>query len=181
MRISETEIPGVLHVEPKVFRDERGLFYECYREDAFAAAGVDCRFVQHNQARSTRGTLRGLHFQSSPGQAKLVRATRGRVWDVAVDIRPGSPTFGRWVARELSADNHALLFVPVGFAHGYVALEDSEVHYLCSAYYDPQTESGIAWNDPDVAVAWPVSDPLLSPRDREAPRLRVRFPEAFAS
>ncbi|MBI4952862.1 MAG: dTDP-4-dehydrorhamnose 3,5-epimerase [Myxococcales bacterium] len=176
MRITPTEIPDVLHVEPKVFRDDRGLFYECFREDAFRAAGVDVRFVQHNQARSVAGTLRGLHFQSSPGQAKLVRATRGRVWDVAVDIRPGSPTFRRWVARELSADNCALLYVPVGFAHGYAALEDADVHYLCSAYYDPKTESGIAWNDPDIGVAWPIAEPLLSARDQKAPLLRDLLP-----
>lgn len=174
------EIPDVILIEPKVFADERGFFLESYHRDRFAAAGIDCQFVQDNHSQSVRGTLRGLHYQSAPGQAKLVRVVRGRIWDVAVDIRPGSSTFGRWVAAELSEDNKRMLYVPVGFAHGFVVQSDAaDVLYKCSHVYVPETEAGIAWDDPDVAVPWPEAAPLLSVRDLANPRLRAAVPEGF--
>lgn len=182
MKVTPTELPGVLLVEPRVFDDERGFFFESYHRDRFREAGIDCEFVQDNHARSVRGTLRGLHYQRQPGQAKLIRATRGLVWDVAVDIRPSSPTFARWVAHELSEDNKRMLFVPVGFAHGYVVRSDfAEVQYKCSWIYLPEQEAGIQWNDPDIGVPWPIDEPILSPRDLGNPTLREAFPEAFAA
>jgi dTDP-4-dehydrorhamnose 3,5-epimerase len=133
---------------------------------------VDLDFVQHNHSRSVKGTLRGLHFQTSPGQAKLVRCMRGRIFDVAVDLRRGSPTFGRWEGYELDDERHRQLLVPVGFGHGFCVLSEvADVSYLLSSPYDPATEAGIAWDDPDVGVEWPVAEPLLSERDRSAPRL----------
>ncbi|MBW2528768.1 MAG: dTDP-4-dehydrorhamnose 3,5-epimerase [Deltaproteobacteria bacterium] len=178
MKVTPTEIPDVLLIEPEVFRDERGFFLESYQRERFRDAGIDCEFVQDNHAKSVRGTVRGLHFQRKPGQAKLVRATCGRVWDVAVDIRPDSKTFGRWVARELSEDNHHMLFVPVGFAHGYAVLSDvAEFQYKCSWYYLPDEEAGFRWNDPDVGVEWPIDAPILSNRDQTSPCLRELFPE----
>lgn len=180
MQTFPTTIPDVIRIEPKVFTDDRGFFLESYHRDRFLAAGIDCEFTQDNHSRSMRGTLRGLHYQRAPGQAKLVRVVRGRVWDVAVDIRPGAPTFGRWVAAELSEDNRHMLFVPVGFAHGFVVLSEvADVLYKCSHVYVPETEAGIAWNDPDIAIPWPIADPLLSPRDASNPRLRETFPENF--
>jgi dTDP-4-dehydrorhamnose 3,5-epimerase len=180
VKVTPTEIPDVLLIEPDVHRDERGFFVESYQRDRFRKAGIECEFVQDNHARSVKGTLRGLHFQRRPGQAKLVRATQGRVWDVAVDIRPDSDTFGKWVARELSADNHLMLFVPIGFAHGYVVLSDvAEFQYKCSWLYVPDQEAGFRWNDPDVGVEWPIADPILSKRDQESPRLRDLYPDAF--
>lgn len=181
MHTTALEIPDVLLVEPTVFRDERGFFLESYRRDRFVAQGIDCDFVQDNHSRSSRGTLRGLHYQRAPGQAKLVRVARGRIWDVAVDIRPGSASFGRWVARELSEETQEMLFVPVGFAHGFVVLSEvADVIYKCSHVYIPDTEAGIAWDDPDLAIPWPVEAPILSPRDQTNPRLREVYPEAFA-
>jgi len=145
---------------------------ETYRQDLWAEAGVDVEFVQHNHSRSSRGTLRGLHFQTEPGQAKLVRCPRGRIFDVAVDLRRGSPTYGRWEGHELDDERHRQLFVPVGCAHGFAVLSDvADVAYLLSSVYDPATESGIAWNDPEVGVEWPVEEPLLSARDKIAPAL----------
>lgn len=180
MQTFPTAIPDVIRIEPNVFTDDRGFFLESYHRDRFAAAGIDCEFTQDNHSRSIRGTLRGLHYQSAPGQAKLVRVVRGRVWDVAVDIRPGAPTFGRWVAAELSEENRHMLFVPVGFAHGFVVLSEvADVLYKCSHIYVPETEAGIAWNDPDIAVPWPITDPLLSPRDAANPTLRTAFPQRF--
>lgn len=175
------EIPDVILIEPRVFADERGFFLESYHRDKFAALGIDCPFTQDNHSQSVRGTLRGLHFQSAPGQAKLVRVVRGQIWDVAVDIRPGSPTFGRWVAAELSETNKRMLFVPVGFAHGFVVQSDvADVLYKCSHVYVAETEAGIAWDDPDVAVPWPIDTPLLSARDLANPRLRAAVPAGFS-
>ncbi len=174
-------IPDVILVQPKTFRDSRGFFLESYHAERFAAGGIACGFPQDNHSRSVRGTLRGLHFQRHPGQAKLVRCVRGAIWDVAVDIRPESPSFGRWVAQELTEDNQRMLFVPVGFAHGFVVLSDeADVLYKCSHYYVAETEAGVAWDDPDIAVAWPVAQPLLSDRDRHNPSLRSLFPGRFA-
>jgi len=145
---------------------------ETYRRDLWADFDVDMDFVQHNHSRSSKGTLRGLHFQTAPGQAKLVRCPRGKIFDVAVDLRRDSPTFGQWEGHELDDETHRQLFVPVGFGHGFAVLsEEADVTYMLSSTYDPATESGIAWDDPDVGVKWPVADPLLSERDEQAPKL----------
>jgi dTDP-4-dehydrorhamnose 3,5-epimerase len=172
----ETSLDGVALIEPEAHGDDRGFLVETYREDTWRELGIVVEsFVQDNHSRSGRGTLRGLHFQTSPGQAKLVRCVRGAIFDVAVDIRSGSATFGRWEGYELNDQNHRQLFVPVGFAHGFLVLsETADVAYKLSSYYDPATESGIAWDDPEVAVEWPLPDgmePQLSARDREAPPL----------
>jgi len=180
MKITATRLAEVLVVEPKVFSDERGFFFESYSQPRFTEAGIDCVFVQDNHARSARGTIRGLHYQREPGQAKLLRATRGAVFDVAVDIRPSSPGFGRWVGVELSEDNHLMLFVPVGFAHGYAALSEiTEVQYKVSQPYDAVQEATIAYDDPTIGVDWPFAEPTLSRRDRHAPSLRETFPDMF--
>lgn len=174
MEITPLSLPDLKLVTPRVFRDHRGFFLETYQEARYEAAGISARFVQDNHARSTRGTLRGLHYQAFPGQAKLVRAVLGRVFDVAVDIRTGSPTFGKWVGVELDAETHQQLFIPVGFAHGYAVLSEvAEVEYKVTSYYDPAQELSIRWNDPEIGVAWPVAEPVLSPRDEAA--------ESFAS
>jgi dTDP-4-dehydrorhamnose 3,5-epimerase len=171
-RIIETKIEGLVALEPEVHGDERGFLVETFSAEPWRAAGVDCDFVQHNHSRSRRNTLRGLHFQTSPGQAKLVRCARGVIFDVAVDLRRDSPTFGRWEGHLLDDQTHRQLFVPVGFAHGFCVLSDyADVTYLISSPYDPATEAGIRWNDPDVGVEWPVTDPLLSERDTVAPTL----------
>jgi dTDP-4-dehydrorhamnose 3,5-epimerase len=160
---------GLKLFRPSVFADSRGFFLETYQHRAYAAAGVDVTFVQDNHSRSTKGTLRGLHYQSHPGQAKLVRVGRGRIFDVAVDIRPNSPTFGRWHGVYLDDQDHAQLLVPVGFAHGFcVVSEVADVIYKVSAPYDPKTECSLKFDDPDVAIAWPVTEPLLSARDQQA-------------
>lgn len=175
MRLIETGIPGLVVLEPRVFRDERGFFLETYNETAFAALGINAHFVQDNHAYSApAGVLRGLHFQKPPfTQAKLVWVVRGRVLDVVVDLRPGSPTYGRHHAVELSAENMHRFFVPKGFAHGYATLvPDCEFMYKVDAPYAPQHDAGILWNDPDLGIAWPVEDPILSPKDRALPRLK---------
>jgi dTDP-4-dehydrorhamnose 3,5-epimerase len=167
-----TELDGLVLIEPVVHGDERGFMLESFSRDAWRQLGVEAEFVQHNHSRSRRGTLRGIHFQTEPGQAKLVRCARGEILDVAVDLRRGSPTFGRWEGHRLDDARHRQLFVPVGFGHGFAVLsEEADVAYQVSSYYDSATESGIAWDDPDVAVDWEVEDPLLSERDRTAPRL----------
>ncbi len=167
-----TKLDGVVLVEPQVHGDERGFMLESFSRDAWAALGVDVEFVQHNHSRSAKGTLRGIHFQTEPGQAKLVRCARGEILDVAVDLRRESPTYGQWEAHLLDDVRHRQLFVPVGFGHGFAVLSDvADVAYLVSSLYDPATESGIAWDDPDVGVDWQVSEPLLSARDKTAPRL----------
>ena len=168
----ESNLDGLVVIEPEVFGDERGFLVETFREDDWREFGIDLDFVQHNHSRSVRGTLRGLHFQTEPGQAKLVRCSAGRIFDVAVDLRRGSPTFGRWEGYELDDRDHRQLFVPAGFGHGFCVLsETADVDYQLSSYYDPATESGIAWNDPDVGVEWPIDEPLLSDRDKSAPKL----------
>jgi len=172
--VTPLSLPDLKLVTPRVFRDHRGFFLETYQEARYEAAGISARFVQDNHARSTRGTLRGLHYQAIPGQAKLVRVVLGRVFDVAVDIRTGSPTFGKWVGVELDAETHQQLFIPVGFAHGYAVLSEvAEVEYKVTSYYDAAQELSIRWNDPEIGVAWPVAEPVLSPRDEAA--------ESFAS
>ena len=167
-----TKLDGVVLVEPQVHGDERGFMVESFRRDAWAELGIDIDFVQHNHSRSLRGTLRGIHFQTEPGQAKLIRCPRGEILDVAVDLRRGSPTYGQWEAHRLDDVRHRQLYVPVGFGHGFVVLSDlADVAYLVSSLYDPATEAGIAWDDPDVGIEWPLAEPLLSDRDRAAPRL----------
>ena len=166
----ETAIPGVLVVEPTVFGDARGYFMETFEAEAFAQAGIPGPFVQDNQSKSSKGVLRGLHFQVRHTQAKLVRVVRGEVFDVAVDCRPGSGTFGKWVGVILSEENKKQLYVPQGFAHGFLVLsEEAEFTYKCSDYYDPSAEGGIPWDDPTVGVQWPDPGcPLkLSPKDAE--------------
>jgi len=169
MNVENLPLFGLKLLRPRVFRDGRGFFLESYNEPRYREAGVDCSFAQDNHSRSVRGTLRGLHYQSHPGQAKLIRVAAGRIFDVAVDIRPASPTFGRWHGVTLDAEEQAQLFVPVGFAHGFCVVSDvADVLYKTSNVYDPKTESGFAWNDPDVGVEWPISEPLLSERDQRA-------------
>ena len=170
MEIQTAPIPGLLIVVPKIFRDERGFFMESWRKELWSAAGIGPDFAQDNHSASTKNTLRGLHFQSSPGQGKLLRCTRGRIWDVAVDLRPGSPTLGKWFGLELDDVECRQFWIPVGFAHGFCVLSDyAEVQYKCTAPYDPATECGIAWDDPEIAVDWPVKTPLLSRRDQTNP------------
>jgi dTDP-4-dehydrorhamnose 3,5-epimerase len=167
-----TAIPEVVRVEPDVHRDARGFFVETWRENRWSERGVRGPFVQDNHSQSRRGTLRGLHAQGRRPQGKLVRVVRGEIWDVAVDVRRGSPTFGRHVAERLSAENFVQLWVPPGFAHGFVVLsEEAEFVYKCTDYYDPTDELRIAWNDPALAIPWPLAEPLLSEPDRVAPRL----------
>lgn len=169
----ETGLEGLVLIEPDVFGDERGFFVETFSRDAWHELGVEADFVQHNHSRSSAGTLRGLHFQTSPGQAKLLRCPRGKIFDVAVDLRRESPTYGQWEGYVLDDEKHQQLYVPVGFAHGFCVLsEEADVTYLVSSLYDPETEAGIRWNDPEVGVEWPVEAPLLSQRDIDAPLLR---------
>ena len=170
MRVTETALPGVLLFEPVVHGDHRGFFLESWRHDRYADHGVTLPFVQDNHSKSTRGTLRGLHTQTgSSAQGKLVRVVAGRVYDVAVDIRVGSPTFGRYVAVELTAENHRQIWVPPHFAHGFCVLSESaEFEYKCTAYYDPGADLAIRWDDPAIGIPWPISDPVLSAKDRDA-------------
>ena len=167
----ETGIPGVVRVEPDVYRDERGFFLETYNEPRYLAEIPD-RFVQDNHSRSAKGILRGLHAQSPNPQGKLVRCVSGAIWDVAVDVRLGSPTFGQHVGFELSAENFQQLYVPPGLLHGFCVLSDSaEVEYKCTAVYDPGCDFGVRWDDPELAVRWPIENPTLSEKDRGAPLL----------
>ncbi|WP_434348431.1 dTDP-4-dehydrorhamnose 3,5-epimerase [Myxococcus virescens] len=173
MKVTPLEIPDVLLLEPKVFGDDRGFFMEMFHAARYAAVGIPGPFVQDNYSRSAKGTLRGLHFQEPQAQGKLVQVLAGAVYDVAVDVRRGSPTFGQWVAAELSSDNRRQLWVPPGFAHGFCVVSDSaDFHYKCTALYAPETERSVVWNDPDLAIPWPVREPRLSPKDAQAPRLR---------
>ena len=168
----ETKLDGLVLIEPVVHGDERGFMVETFRAEAWAELGVDTSFLQHNHSRSSRGTLRGIHFQTAPGQAKLIRCARGEIVDVAVDLRRDSPTYGQWEAHRLDDVAHRQLFVPVGFGHGFAVLSEvADVCYQVSSLYDPATEAGIAWDDPDVGVEWGVAEPLLSGRDQAAPRL----------
>ncbi|MCB0862369.1 MAG: dTDP-4-dehydrorhamnose 3,5-epimerase [Solirubrobacterales bacterium] len=168
----ETGLEGLALIEPQVFGDERGFFVETFSLAAWRELGVEADFVQHNHSRSVKGTLRGLHFQTSPGQAKLLRCPRGKIFDVAVDLRRDSPTYGKWEGYLLDDESHRQLYVPVGFAHGFCVLSEvADVTYLVSSLYDPETEAGIRWNDPAIGVDWPVEEPLLSARDVDAPTL----------
>lgn len=171
----KTPLEGVLIARPRVFDDDRGFFFESYKASEFRAAGIAQAFVQDNHSRSDRGVLRGLHMQRPPhAQAKLVRVTRGSVWDVAVDMRKGSPTFGRWFGLELSETNRTMLFIPRGLAHGFVTLsEQAELQYKCDAEYDKASELGIRWDDPDLAIDWPLADVHVSEKDAALPFLRL--------
>lgn len=174
MQVRETTLPGALLIEPAVFPDDRGFFVETFRENILADAGITESFVQDNHSRSTRGVLRGIHFAVGDGSSKLVRCGRGLIWDVIVDLRPGSSTYRRWEAFELSDENMHVLYVPVGFGHGFCVLSDvADVIYKQSTYYDPAIERGIAWDDPEVGVQWPLAEEevVVSERDREAPSL----------
>jgi dTDP-4-dehydrorhamnose 3,5-epimerase len=172
MKFTDTALKGVVLVEPDVFTDPRGYFLETYHAGRYAEGGIIGPFVQDNFSHSARGTLRGLHYQLKRAQGKLVMALEGRIFDVAVDIRRGSPTFGRWVGLELSGENKRQLYIPPGFAHGFCVLSDTaDVLYKCTDIYSPKDERGIIWNDPALAIAWPVSSPLLSDKDRAYKRL----------
>ena len=169
MQVSKTPIDGLLVIEPKVFADPRGLFYEVYSENRYNEHGIP-RFVQDNHSVSKKSVLRGLHYQVNSGQDKLVRVTQGEIFDVAVDIRKQSPTYGEWWGLSLSETNNLQLYIPVGFAHGFCVLtESAEVLYKCSDYYSPEDERGILWNDPDLAIDWPIKDPILSEKDAVYP------------
>jgi len=171
MKVVETSIPEVLIIEPQVLGDDRGYFLETFRAAFFSERGMDIEFVQDNQSRSARGTLRGMHFQHQFPQGKLVRVIAGEVFDVAVDLRQGSATFGQWVGALLSAESHNQLWVPPGFAHGfYVLSESADLSYKCTDYYHPEDDYSLLWNDPDVSVEWPLlsSEPLLSAKDEQA-------------
>jgi dTDP-4-dehydrorhamnose 3,5-epimerase len=168
----ETKLDGLVLIEPQVHGDSRGFFLETYALAEWKTLGVDADFVQQNHSRSSHGTLRGLHFQTTPGQAKLLRCARGEILDVVVDLRKDSSTFGRWEGHRLDDEKGHQLYVPIGFAHGFVVLSEvADVCYQVSSLYDPATEKGFAWDDPEVGVDWQVSEPLLSERDKTAPRL----------
>lgn len=178
MDVIETKLPGLLLIKPDVFQDERGFFFESYNYRRYAAHGIDSQFVQDNHSRSIKNTLRGLHYQVNPGQAKLVRVIVGEVFDVAVDIRQGSPTYGQWHGQILSSENKLQLFIPVGFAHGFCVLSEiAEFEYKCSSYYSPADERGIIWNDPEIAIEWPCSKPILSAKDSNLPGFHQIAPD----
>jgi len=176
MMFSRLRIPDVILVAPRVFEDSRGFFYESYSRQRFVDNGIPADFVQDNHSRSAKGVLRGLHFQREPrAQGKLVRCVAGAIFDVAVDIRPGSPTFGQWVSEQLDSENKRMLYIPAGFAHGFLSLaDDSQVLYKATDLYSAPDEGGIIWNDPDIGIAWPDlgMEYLLSPKDLANPRLK---------
>jgi dTDP-4-dehydrorhamnose 3,5-epimerase len=185
MTIRETSLPGVLLIEPDVYGDDRGFFLETWNAARYAAHGLDAAFVQDNLSYSQYGVLRGLHFQNPDPQGKLVTVLEGAVYDVAVDIRAGSDTFGQWMGLELSAETKQQLYVPPGYAHGFVVTSEAALfHYKCTAPYNPDAEGVVRWDDPDLGIDWPVDDPTLSARDAAAPRLadldpaRLTFPDA---
>ncbi|MCI1709196.1 MAG: dTDP-4-dehydrorhamnose 3,5-epimerase [Chiayiivirga sp.] len=178
MKVHETDLPGCLVIEPRVFGDERGYFYESWNHSRFREAGIDATFVQSNVSQSTRGVLRGLHYQWPNPQGKLVSVLEGEVYDVAVDVRRGSPHFGRWSAAMLTADNKRHFWIPEGFAHGFVVVsERATFTYLCTAPYDAASDAGIRWNDAAIGIDWPVAHPILSGKDERAPFLAEVAPE----
>jgi len=180
VNVVETELPGVLILEPRVFGDERGFFMESYNAGRYAGAGLPERFVQDNLSFSRRGVLRGLHFQNPQPQGKLVSVLQGEVFDVAVDIRVGSPNFGRWTGVTLSAENKRQFYVPPDFAHGFVVTSDVALFfYKCTDYYAPHSEGSVLWNDPGIGIEWPIEAPTLSEKDRSAPTLRETPEEAL--
>lgn len=174
MKVIRTAIADVVLIQPKVFSDERGFFLESFQDQHYAEeAGITAKFVQDNHSRSAQNVLRGLHFQRQYPQGKLVNVSRGMVFDVAVDIRPDSATFGQWVGALLSEDNHHQLYIPPGLAHGFCVLSDfADFHYKCTEYYHPEDEGCLIWNDPDVGIAWPINQPILSSKDAAAASLK---------
>ncbi len=178
MKFIETSLPGCVVIEPQVFGDSRGFFYESYNEAKYREAGIDRRFVQSNVSRSARGVLRGLHYQWPHPQGKLVSVLEGEVYDVAVDIRRGSPTFGQWAGVMLTAENHRHFWIPEGFAHGFCVLSEfATFSYQCTDLYDAKADGGVRWNDPAIGIDWPVSEPLLSDKDSKAPLLADVSPD----
>ncbi|NLI10087.1 MAG: dTDP-4-dehydrorhamnose 3,5-epimerase [Elusimicrobia bacterium] len=175
-QFEKTSIDGLILVKPKIFKDERGFFAEEYKKSEFVKAGINCDFVQDNRSKSSKGVLRGLHFQKEPfAQAKLVRCIKGKIWDVAADLRKGSKTYGKWLAFELSEENFNMLFIPEGFAHGFLTLsEEAEVFYKCSREYSPSHDSGIKYDDPFLSVKWPLREVFLSEKDKNLPYLEVK-------
>jgi dTDP-4-dehydrorhamnose 3,5-epimerase len=173
MKVTQTRLPGVLIIEPEAFGDARGFFLETFSQKRYEQAGIKLPFVQDNVSLSAKNVLRGLHFQYPKGQGKLVQVLSGEVFDAAVDIRAGSPTFGQWVADNLSVSNHKQLYIPPGFAHGFCVLSDTAIFsYKCTEYYDPAAEGGIIFNDPDINIPWPVQTPIVSVKDTRCPRLK---------
>jgi len=174
MVVNKTDIEGLLIIKPKVFEDDRGYFYESFNKERLLEVGIELEFVQDNQSLSSKGVLRGLHFQNPPyEQGKLIRVITGSVLDVAVDIRKDSPTYGKWVSVELNADNKIMFWIPPGFAHGFVTLEDNTTFfYKCTGLYNYESEGGILWNDPDLNINWKINDPLLSEKDKVCPRFK---------
>jgi len=172
MEMTDLKLAGLKLITPRLFQDDRGFFYEIYRADAYLAQGID-PFLQDNTSFSRYGTIRALHFQRDPGQAKLVTCVQGQIWDVAVDLRPESASFMQWESVLLDDQTHKQLYIPKGFAHGFCVLSPSaRVHYKVSSFYDPKTECSIRWNDPELNVDWPIKDPVLSPRDQVSPLFR---------
>lgn len=178
MKVIQTDLPGCIVFEPRVFGDDRGFFYESFNHDKLAEHGLSPKFVQGNVSSSAQGVVRGLHYQWPNPQGKYVSVVEGEVWDVAVDIRRGSPTFGRWTAVLLSAENKRHFWVPEGFAHGFAVLSERAVFsYLCTATYDPQADAGVRWDDPALGIGWPIQSPSLSEKDARAPLLAEIAPE----
>jgi dTDP-4-dehydrorhamnose 3,5-epimerase len=181
MKILETNLPGVMVFEPQKFGDERGFFLETFRDDMLAEAGINQRFVQDNHSRSTKGVLRGLHYQLTQPQGKLVRVASGAVFDVAVDVRQGSATFGQWTGATLDEHSMRMMYVPPGFAHGFVVLSDTaDFIYKCTDYYHPASEQGILWNDPEIGIQWPLSDVQLSDKDLALPLLHSQLQDKLS-
>ena len=179
MKIIQTHLPGVVVIEPKVFGDKRGFFLETFRQDVLQQAGINVTFVQDNHSRSGQGVLRGMHYQLTQTQGKLVRVTSGSVFDVAVDVRHGSPTFGQWYGTQLDEESMRMMYVPPGYAHGFVVLSESaDFLYKCTDYYHPESEQGIAWDDPDIGIEWPIknltSDIALSEKDKKNVLLKAQ-------
>ena len=180
MKILETSLPGVMVFEPRVFGDKRGFFLETFRDDIFKDAGIHESFVQDNHSRSSKGVLRGLHYQLIQPQGKLVRVTRGGVFDVAVDVRKGSPAFGQWYGTTLDEESMRMMYIPQGFAHGFVVLsETADFIYKCTDYYHPESEQGVLWNDSDIGIKWPIVDTKLSQKDTENSRLSLQSAESL--
>jgi len=180
VKLIKTPIEGVVILEPRVFEDARGFFMETYQQKKYAEAGINCTFVQDNLSCSSRGVLRGLHYQLHHQQAKLVQVIRGEVFDVAVDVRPGSPTFGNWAGVRLSEVNKRQLFIPQGFAHGFCVISATALfQYKCTDFYAPDDEGGILFSDPDIDIIWPISDPILSDKDKKYPLLKEIPPDGL--
>ncbi|AGA28145.1 dTDP-4-dehydrorhamnose 3,5-epimerase [Singulisphaera acidiphila] len=178
MNLRGTRLQGPVMIEPRIFRDERGYFLETWNQSRSGDPGIPSDFVQDNLSRSAKGVLRGLHYQHPAAQGKLVMVLQGEVYDVAVDIRVGSPTFGQWMGLTLSSADHRQLYIPPGFAHGFVVTSEFAVFmYKCTNFYRPEFEGSVAWDDPDLAIEWPVSSPILAAKDRDAPRLRAIPPD----